>query len=297
MKRPVHPLTVVPSAISVSSVVLLLCGLQCAAAEPGPGLRLAIDLADRGDAGAAAVEFRRLALGAPAGDRGAYEWAAAREHARDSRTDLSERMLDRAEDSGAPRAPCLLLHAENAGAAGDTATAGYFWSGFRAAAEDDEARAFGARKLAAGHLAAGRTDEAAAALRASPRDEAAALAAVEAYRSVPRRSPRIGGLLGLVPGLGYAYSGEYANAGRSLLLNGLFIGLMVLAADDDNWGAFGLAGFFEITLYTGSVYGGVDAAHRWNRRHAVEAVRAVEGDAAWEVDYRELPVLRIHYGF
>ncbi len=298
MKRPVRFPILPPSVRSAPSLALLLCGLRWAAAEPAPGLRLAIDLAERGDSGAAAVEFRRLALDAatPA-DRGAFEWAAAREHARDGRTDVSERMLDRAEDSGAPRAPCLLLRAGNAGAAGDTAAADFFWSGFRAAADDDNARAFGARKLAAGHLAAGRTGEAAATLRASPRDESAALAAVEAFRTAPRRSPRIGGLLGLVPGLGYAYSGEYANAGRSLLLNGLFIGLMILAADDDNWGAFGLAGFFEITLYTGSVYGGIDAAHRWNRRLALDAVRAVEGGATWDVDYRALPLLRIGYDF
>ncbi len=298
MKRQSPFLNFFPSVPSVLSVVLLLLGPQWAVADPAPGLRLAIDLADRGDPAGAAIEFRRLALdaGTPA-DRGAYEWAAAREHARSGRTDLSERMLDRAEDSGAPKAPCLLLRAENAAVEGDTAAAGFFWSGFRDAAGDNGARTLAARKLAAIHVAAGRPDEADAALRASPRDETVALAAVEAWRAAPRKSPRIGGLLGMIPGLGYAYSGEYANAGRSLILNGLFLGLMALAAEDENWGAFGLAGFFELTWYSGSIYGGADAAHRWNRRQTLDATRAIEGNARWEADDRELPVLSLQFSF
>ena len=71
-----------------------------------------------------------------------------------------------------------------------------------------------------------------------------------------------GGVLGLVPGLGYAYSGEYANAVRSLILNSLFIWGMVETADDDQWGLFALVTFGEFTWYSGSIYGGIDAAHR-----------------------------------
>lgn len=298
MNNPIRPPRPRRSVRSVQSVAVLLCGLPWAAADPAPGLRLAVDLADRGDAGAAAVEFRRLALGAgsPA-DRGSFEWAAAREHARDGRIDVAERMLDRAEDSGAPRAPCLLLRAENASAAGDAAAAGFFWSSFRDAADGNDARAFAARRLAVLHLDADSPEAAAAALRASPRDESAALAAVDAFRAGPRKRPFVGGLLGIIPGLGYAYSGEFANAARSLILNGLFIGVMVLSAEDDQWGAFGLASFVEVTFYTGSIYGGIDAAHRWNRRRALDTIRTVGGDAAWDVDYRALPVLRISYDF
>ncbi|MBN1558006.1 MAG: membrane protein insertion efficiency factor YidD [Lentisphaerae bacterium] len=81
-----------------------------------------------------------------------------------------------------------------------------------------------------------------------------------------RRSPRLGGILGLVPGLGYAYSGEYANALRSLLLNGIFIWGMVETAGEEQWGGFAVISFFELTWYSGSIYGGIDAAHRFNAR-------------------------------
>ena len=65
----------------------------------------------------------------------------------------------------------------------------------------------------------------------------------------------MGGLLGLVPGLGYAYSGEHANALRCLILNGLFIFGMVHTAENDDWGAFSVISFFELTWYSGSIYG------------------------------------------
>jgi hypothetical protein len=69
-----------------------------------------------------------------------------------------------------------------------------------------------------------------------------------------------------VPGAGYWYSGEVANGFRSLILNGLFLAAMAYAAEEDHWGAFAGLAFFEITWYSGSIYGGIDAAHRYNRR-------------------------------
>jgi len=98
-----------------------------------------------------------------------------------------------------------------------------------------------------------------------------------------------------VPGLGYVYSGEYANGARSLILNGVFLGLTIWAMDREQWAAAGVAGFFEVTWYTGSIYGGVDAAHRWNRRIFREAARDLEREAQWGVDERALPVVRLRF--
>ena len=83
--------------------------------------------------------------------------------------------------------------------------------------------------------------------------------------------------LGLVPGLGYAYSGEWGNMVRSMVLNGLFGWAMYECADRDEWGLFAVATFFELTWYTGSVYGGVDAAHRYNRERLEDAAAALRG--------------------
>jgi len=43
--------------------------------------------------------------------------------------------------------------------------------------------------------------------------------------------------------------------------------------------------FFEFTWYSGSVYGGIDAAQRYNRRRLDSAVNSVNGDAGFEPDY------------
>lgn len=89
------------------------------------------------------------------------------------------------------------------------------------------------------------------------------------------KSPRVGGFLGIVPGLGYAYSGEYGNALRCLLLNSLFIWGMVETAESEEWGAFSIITFFELTWYTGSIYGGIDSAHRYNKTRLDNALREV----------------------
>jgi hypothetical protein len=89
--------------------------------------------------------------------------------------------------------------------------------------------------------------------------------ALDEYIHASKKSPLIGGLAGLFPGGGYWYSGEIANGFRSLLMNSLFMFGMYHTAEHNQWGAFGVITFFEITWYSGSIYGGIDAAHRYNR--------------------------------
>ena len=126
---------------------------------------------------------------------------------------------------------------------------------------------------------------------------AAGQAAVERYRAGRDKRPRLGGWLGLIPGLGYAYSGEYANAFRSLLLNSLFIYGMADSAQRENWGAFSAIAFFELTWYTGSIYGGIDAAHRFNRRRLEDAERAILGASRFEPITPHLPLLHFRFEF
>ena len=100
----------------------------------------------------------------------------------------------------------------------------------------------------------------------------------------------------MVPGMGYAYSGEWANALRSLLLNGLFAWAMAETAEDDEWALFGVCTFFEITWYSGSIYGGIDAAHRWNERRGAETERVLrEAAGRPEPVMGMLPVLRVEF--
>ncbi len=109
-------------------------------------------------------------------------------------------------------------------------------------------------------------------------DLGTARAAIDRYAGRRDKKPWVGGVLGLVPGLGYIYSGEYANAARSIILNSLFIWGMVETGSDDDWAVFSVLTFVEFTWYSGSIYGGIDSAHRHNQRRLDGAVNEVRGE-------------------
>jgi hypothetical protein len=96
-----------------------------------------------------------------------------------------------------------------------------------------------------------------------------------------------------VPGLGYAYSGEYSNALRSLILNGIFIYAMSDTAANEQWGAFTALSFFELTWYTGSIYGGIDAAHRYNKDRFERCRSVITGGSSFSMDLERIPLVKL----
>ena len=219
--------------------------------------------------------------------------------------------LDRAEDADGQRTldlPLAWLRARQAEADRDWASAGFYYGSLHRKAEQ-----VGAEGDAEKWLAVSVRGEAAAHLH--EKDFAAALDtldgmppafaeeagvsrdAIRGYAAHGDKRPWVGGVLGLVPGLGYAYSGEWGNMARSMILNGLFLWAMVETAEEDQWALFGVCSFFELTWYTGSIYGGIDAAHRHNRKRLEEAVRAVQGDGEAEVERGTLPAIQVRFGF
>ena len=279
---------------------LALFALPAGAADPSAALALAEEFLASGDNAAAALEYRRLAADSedPAA-RAAPLLLAAEAYRRAADWPRMERMVDKAEDAGAaaadPATACLRLFL--AEGRREWASAMRCAETLESAAEraDDAAlRRFAAGARAADALRAGRADEARAAVRGDPER----LRLVEAYAAGSDKSPTVGGLLGLVPGLGYAYSGEWGNAVRSLVLNGLFGWAMYECADRDEWGLFAVATFFELTCYTGSVYGGVDAAHRHNRERLEGAAAALRGGNGPSVRRDGgVPLLRVGLSF
>jgi len=79
-----------------------------------PALKLATELSKEGDHHGAAIEFRRLALGATAAaERGAYYWSASYEYWRGKNLEAMDQMLTRTEDEAPELRPMtLLLYAE-----------------------------------------------------------------------------------------------------------------------------------------------------------------------------------------
>ena len=128
-------------------------------------------------------------------------------------------------------------------------------------------------------------------------DQAQAVQALDNYEAGHDKKPALGGLLGVVPGMGYAYAGEYANALRSVILNSLFIFGMVTTAEDEQWGGFAVITFFEFTWYSGSIYGGIDASHRYNQKRLDDCVRDINGEASFVPDYEPMPEVALKFVF
>ncbi|MFH1478088.1 MAG: hypothetical protein ABIH24_11450 [Verrucomicrobiota bacterium] len=264
-----------------------------------PGLRLAQELSGEGQHASAALEYRRLALSLtdPKACAGLF-WAAAYEYTQARQWTPVLVLLDRVEDNDSALKPmALLLRAEVASAEKKHVEAVYYLQSAVGEETSSDMRKFVVRRAAGEHLRAGQLAQAHAVLNQAPGDETAAQAALKRYEQERDKSPVLGGLLGLIPGLGYIYAGEYANGLRSLILNGLFMGAMVYSGVEDQWGAFAVISFFEITWYSGSIYGGIDAAQRYNRTRQERCLDAVQGQAAFVPDFKQLPVVSLQFRF
>ena len=286
--------------ILIIGVMRSVAGAQTnTALVPTPGLRLAQELSGEGQHESAALEYRRLALSeTKAQARGGLFWAAAYEYTQARQWNLAPTLLDRAEDSNRELKPvALLLRAEVASAEKKHVEAVYYLQSAVGEKTTSDMRQFVARRVAGEHLCAGQSDQARAVLSQAPDNEAAALAALQSYERERDKSPVLGGMLGLIPGLGYMYSGEYANGLRSLILNGLFMGAMVYSGVEDQWGAFAVISFFELTWYSGSIYGGIDAAQRYNRARQERCLDAVQGQAVFIPDFKQLPIVALQFRF
>jgi len=264
-------------------------------------LRLAAELAVEGRHESAAIEYRRLALAARDADsRAAYWWAAGCAYARARQWGTANAMLDRAEqETSAIRIPAVLLRVDAAIGSGDLQQARFYLDGLAGSPLGRFTNDWVCGRAAGIAVREGKLQAAHESLtgmsRSDNRDRA--LTALTQYERGRNRIPAIGGVLGLVPGLGYAYSGEYANAMRSLLLNSLFMWGMAETSHERHWGAFAVISFFEITWYSGSIYGGIDAAHRFNRRRLDACVNDVDIDPPPEPDWNALPVVSLRFGF
>lgn len=263
--------------------------------------RLALELAEEGDHIDAAVEFRRLALGSqdPAA-QGGYYWTAAYQYMLAGKFDLSAKMLDRAEiASDDISAKSLVLRSEVAAKAKSFDEAEFYLNSIINNTDtSNDLRAFAECRLAAVLVRHGKPGLAGEMLRERTNIGPTKLAAIDSYSRGKDKAPWLGGILGMIPGFGYLYAGEYQNALRSFLINGIFIYAMANTAEEEQWGAFSLASFFEIAFwYSGSIYGGIDASHRYNRNRLTECTNAIDNGVGMDFDIRHVPAISLSFRF
>lgn len=250
--------------------------------------RLAQDLLMENSYELAGVEFRRFAMETEnESEQAAAYLYSSYAYLQAKQPQTVQEMLDRAENvDHAATYPNerSLLNAENAKLMKDPDTALYFYEMLSEENESPLLQTLAHRRSAAIELTRGDLTAARIQLENAPSNEGAGLLALDAYTRRKDKSPLIGGLWGLIPGAGYWYSGEVANGFRSLLLNSLFIYGLVQTSEDDQWGAFAAIAFFEVTWYSGSIYGGIDAAQRHNQNRLDAAVDAIDGSTSFLPD-------------
>ena len=262
-------------------------------------LLLAQELSGRRDHTGSALEFRRLALESESNDaKGAYLWSSAHEYWRAGEHGMADRMLDRVEDLVHDVPPAVpLLRSENAFGAGQLSEAQFYFEGMMYHDLSDEEKTIVARRLSEIYLRRKDVERARATLADAPIPNPEGMKALSEYESGKDKKPWLGGVLGIIPGLGYIYAGEYANGVRSIILNGIFIYGMVDTARNDHWGAFAVITFFEFTWYSGSIYGGIDSSHRYNMQRMDAAASAVQGGASFSPEYQQLPLISLRFSF
>jgi hypothetical protein len=271
-------------------------GQQPASPHPAVSAKLASELAAEKQYKSAAIEYRRLALSTEIDvEREGYYWAAAYIYHLNHDESLAIKMLDNSEDAGSAFEQENTLLRLDCAIAEKNSEEAEFYAQSLTQSKTEQFR----------HIAQSRITKLAVmdsdikkAKEAIPETSGKELInAINTYEQGHDKSPRLGGFMGMIPGLGYAYSGEYANALRSLIMNGLFIYAMVETADDDDWGVFSVITFFEITWYTGSIYGGIDSAHRYNQRRLQACIQVIDDQSQYKPALHKIPAISLKYSF
>jgi len=83
--------------------------------------------------------------------------------------------------------------------------------------------------------------------------------------TIPRKNPKLSGVLSIIPGAGFLYCKRYQDALIAFLLNGAMICAAYEAFDNGNEALGGIVAFVETGFYAGNIYGSVSSAHKYNR--------------------------------
>ena len=89
-------------------------------------------------------------------------------------------------------------------------------------------------------------------------------AVAEEALNAPHKSETLAGVLGIIPGMGYMYSGHKKSALLALLVNVTFTAAAVEAFDNDENILGGMLSLVSLSWYVGSIHGGILSARRFN---------------------------------
>jgi tetratricopeptide (TPR) repeat protein len=105
--------------------------------------------------------------------------------------------------------------------------------------------------------------------------------AAQRWKALPRKSPALAGVLSVVPGAGHVYIGEPVTGLAAFVWNGLFGYALYESIRREQLGVAVLLGVLESIWYTGTLFGAVSGAQKYNRdvrREALERLRTQYDD-------------------
>lgn len=144
------------------------------------------------------------------------------------------------------------------------------WTGSQSPADTDRARYL----LGWALLAEDRGEEALDAFTSvsSLHEKGPLTEAARRWPALPRKSPVLAGLLSIVPGAGHLYIGEPLVGLAALGWNGLFSFALYESIRRDQVGFAVLLGALEMIWYSGTIFGAVSGAQKYNRDVRLQAL-------------------------
>jgi len=118
------------------------------------------------------------------------------------------------------------------------------------------------------------------------------LARLDKPGKLPHKNPWLAGLYSIIPGGGYLYNGLYREAGIAFFLN---VGLAAAAYesfDNDLNALGGMISLVNLGFYSGSIYGGISAAHKHNDRAYDEFVDKLQMQVSPNLSFRIQPTAK-----
>lgn len=130
-----------------------------------------------------------------------------------------------------------------------------------------ESGEFGEARAAFGRISpSGRTDF----------DMDALDAQLNGQGTIPQKSPVTAGILSMIPGGGYLYCERMQDALIAFFFTSAFIYGAVESFDHDLYALGGMMSLVGLGFYSGSMYGGITSAHKFNQAKKSEFVRELK---------------------
>lgn len=117
--------------------------------------------------------------------------------------------------------------------------------------------------------------------------------------SIPQKSPVLaGGLSAVIPGAGYLYCGRYYDGLTAFFVNAALIYAAYESFSNGNEALGGIISLVETGFYTGTIYGSVSSAHKYNQRNTIEFIEKLKQNTKIGLSaYKDGVMISFQYAF